>query len=156
MVRCSFPEMCPRAVTAYATIDSTDRPSAEATMGAKDPKQLHELFARYYNAQDVDGLASLYEKDAVYVSAPGSSISGIDAIREALGTIARMGAKIEFDDTSVELVNGDIALTHGRWRLKSPDGTELMQATTAEVARRSDDGLWRYAIDNPYGTAALI
>jgi uncharacterized protein (TIGR02246 family) len=126
-------------------------------MGAKDPKQLHELFERYYNARDVEGLASLYEKGAVYLAAPGSSVTGIDAIREGLGAIVQMGgATIEFDEASVELINGDIALTHGRWRLKSPDGGELMQATTAEVARRSDDGVWRYAIDNPFGSAALI
>ena len=56
--------------------------------------------------------------------------------------------------TTSAVVNGDLALTHTRWRLDIPDG-EPMEAVTAEIVRRQPDGTWKYAIDNPWGGAVL-
>ncbi|MEU4540256.1 hypothetical protein AB0G15_35995 [Streptosporangium sp. NPDC023825] len=53
-------------------------------------------------------------------------------------------------------VADDIALTIVDWTIHgtAPDGTEAhFEGTAADVARRGPDGLWRYLIDNPFGTA---
>ena len=123
-------------------------------MGAKTPKELHELFAKHFNAKDVDGLLSLYEDDAVLVPAPGQPVQGKAAIRQALEGFLQMGGTIEFLAESEPVVSGELALTHGRWRL-APDGGEPMQAETAEVSRLDADGVWRYVLDNPWGSGVL-
>jgi ketosteroid isomerase-like protein len=50
--------------------------------------------------------------------------------------------------------HGDLALTHTHWRVAVPDG-EPMEGMTAEIVRRQPDGTWKYAVDNPWGTAVL-
>jgi hypothetical protein len=40
-----------------------------------------------------------------------------------------------------------------RWTMRI--GDDEMSATTAEVARRQPDGIWRYLIDNPDGAGVL-
>jgi ketosteroid isomerase-like protein len=50
----------------------------------------------------------------------------------------------------------ELAYLTNRWSLTgtNTDGTPLeMGATTAEVARRQDDGSWLYVIDNAVGDA---
>jgi uncharacterized protein (TIGR02246 family) len=126
----------------------------EDTVGAKTPKELHELFAKGFNAKDVDALLDLYEDDAVLVPAPGAPVQGKDAIKEALEGFLAMGGTIEFLAESEPIVNGNVALTHGRWRLTT-EGAEPMEAETAEVSRLDADGVWRYILDNPWGSGVL-
>ncbi len=123
-------------------------------MGAKTPTELHELFARGFNAKDVDALLELYEDDAVLVPAPGAPVQGKDAIREALEGFLAMDGTIEFLAESEPVVSGELALTHGRWRL-TIEGGEPMEAETAEVSRLDADGVWRYVLDNPWGSGVL-
>ena len=55
------------------------------------------------------------------------------------------------------MAGDDIAFISEGWTLEvtTPDGNRKEAAgTTANVARRGQDGTWRYAILNPLGTAA--
>lgn len=50
----------------------------------------------------------------------------------------------------------DIALLIVDWTISgtTPDGEEVdIRGTATDVARRGKDGIWRYIIDNPFGTA---
>jgi uncharacterized protein (TIGR02246 family) len=123
-------------------------------MGVDDPRQMHEHFAKYFNSKDADGILSLYEDDAVILAAPGQPAAGHDAIREALGGFIAMGGTVTFVAEAEPIINGDLALTHGRWRL-DVEGAEPMESATAEVLRRGADGKWRYVLDNPWGTSIL-
>ena len=123
-------------------------------MGASEPKQLHDQFAKFFNSQDIDGLLSLYEEDAVLSPGGGAVVRGKDGIRESLQAFLAMGGTIEFLGATEPLVNGKLALTHGRWRI-TPGSGDAMEGVTAELARLDDDGEWRYVIDNPFGSAGL-
>lgn len=123
-------------------------------MGAKTPKELHELFVTAFNAKDMDALLDLYEEDAVLVPAPGASVQGKAAIRESLEGFLATDGTIEFLAESEPVINGKLALTHGRFKLVPKDGDPI-QAETAEVSRLDDDGVWRYVIDNPWGSGVL-
>ena len=123
-------------------------------MGATDPAQVHELFEKFFNSRDIEGMLSLYEDDAVLLSAPGAPMIGKDAIRTSIEGMFAMEGTITFTAETDPLVNGDIALTHGKWQL-AVGGNVLMEASTAEVVRRGADGQWRYIVDNPWGTALL-
>ena len=85
---------------------------------------------------------------------PGpATASGKAAIREVLTAFLDMKGTLEVLATTA-VVNGDIALTHTRWRLDVPGG-EPMESVTAEVVRRQPDGTWKYLIDNPWGGSIL-
>ena len=123
-------------------------------MGAKEPGQVIELFAKYFNAADADGILSLYEKEAAFVAGPGAgTLDGVDAIRQAIEGFTAAGGTMEIIGSAV-YESGDIALTHNRWRWDTGQG-EPQTAVTAEVVRRQPDGTWLYAIDNPWGGAVL-
>jgi ketosteroid isomerase-like protein len=123
-------------------------------MGATEPEQVIEHFVKRFNSGDIDGiLDELYEDGCVMVPALGQTAVGKAAIREVLqgflalnGTISVLGA--------AAARNGELALTHSKWRLDIPGG-EPMQATTAEVVRLQPDGSWKYILDNPFGGAIL-
>jgi ketosteroid isomerase-like protein len=123
-------------------------------MSAGSPQQLHELFQKFFDSKDTDGLMTLYEDDAVLVAAPNAAVQGKPAIREALEGFLAMGGRIEFIAESEPILNGKLALTHGRWRL-TPDEGDALEGATAEVSRLDDDGVWRYVIDNPWGSGVL-
>jgi len=124
-------------------------------MGVTDPEQVIEQFIKFFNSGDLDGiLAELYEDDAVLLSAPGAPVvSGKDGIRAVLQGFLGMGGTMSLVGATA-LSNGDLALTHSKWRLDVP-GSDPMGGTTAEVVRRQPDGSWKYVLDNPFGGAVL-
>src|SRR4029079_2565077 len=97
--------------------------------------QRHVLFAKFLNSKDIEGLASLYEDDAILLSAPGAPARGKEAIRESLEGFISMGGTITFIANAEPLITGDLALTHGKWKL-TVGGVDAMEASTAEVAHR--------------------
>jgi ketosteroid isomerase-like protein len=124
-------------------------------MGATEPEQVIDHFCRLFNSGDLDALVNdLYEDDAVFIPSPTDApVSGRGGVAESLkGFLALGGTLSILVTTSVQ--NGEIALTHTRWRLDIP-GAEAMEAVTAEIVRRQPDGTWKYAIDNPWGGAVL-
>jgi len=123
-------------------------------MGASEPGQVHDVFAKFFNSKDIDGLMTLYEDDAALLAAPGAPVQGKDAIRSSLQGFLEMGGTMTFIASAEPIVNGDLALTHGKWRLEVA-GAEPMEGSTAEVTHRGPDGEWRYVLDNPWGTSIL-
>ncbi len=58
-------------------------------MAAKRPEELHKLFVAAFNAADLEGLAALYEADAVLATAQGAARGAAD--RRAEGIRRRQG-----------------------------------------------------------------
>lgn len=119
-------------------------------MPAMSPKELAPLFEKFLNAGDLEGLAALYEADAVMASAEGP-VTGIAAIRESLAGFLDMKATMTFGNTTV-LPMGDLVLLHSKWTGKAtgPDGPVEIGGLTSEVARRQPDGSWKYILDDPF------
>jgi len=107
------------------------------------------------NAGDVDAVLALFSPDATMRTPAGEVITGPAELRaEIAGTVAaqaRLTNKARFcltgDDTALIVVDWTLEAT-------APDGTRVTPTgTTANVARRSADGSWRFTILNPLGTA---
>ena len=123
---------------------------------ANSPEEIHREFEAAFNAADLDGLVALYEPGGALIPQPGVVAMGLDEIRAALRGFLDLGGQITLDTREVVIVD-ELAYLTNRWSLvgTNPDGTPLeMGATTAEVARRQDDGSWLYVIDNAVGDAA--
>jgi hypothetical protein len=108
--------------------------------GATTPDELGRLFLQRANAGDTDGLAALYEPDAVLAFPAGATTVGRDAIRRVYADLLADRPRFEPGRPSPTLLRDDLALTS----TVLADG-----AVTAEVARRQPDGTWLWAIDHP-------
>ncbi|GGS96974.1 hypothetical protein GCM10010156_63940 [Planobispora rosea] len=120
----------------------------------EDPALHPAVFAAAFNSGDSKAVDRAYEENGIVVPSPGHPMTGpgrIAAIEHLLG----LGAPIEAR-TRHSYVADDIALLIVDWSIRGTarDGTDVhFEGAAADVARRGPDGLWRYVIDNPYGTA---
>ncbi|RVW01091.1 YybH family protein [Rhodococcus xishaensis] len=108
---------------------------------AKTPEEITRLFVERSNAGDADGVAALYEEDAVMAYPPGSVTVGRAAIRELWARVLDDGPRFEPEPPLPTLVSGDLALTSTPPR----DGA----GARAQVVRRQPDGSWLRVLDQP-------
>ena len=69
-------------------------------MPARKPEELDVLFANAINAGDIEAVIKLYEPGASLMPEPGQVVSGVKAIREALGGFLAMKPRIKLDGRS--------------------------------------------------------
>jgi uncharacterized protein (TIGR02246 family) len=108
---------------------------------AHRPEDLTRLFVELSNAGDAEGVAQLYEEDAVLAYPPGSQTVGRAAIQELWQKVLDQRPRFEQEEPLPTLVNGDIALTSTPPR----DGA----GARAQVVRRQPDGTWLRILDQP-------
>lgn len=112
---------------------------------AREPEDLTRLFVERSNAGDADGVAALYEKDAVMAYPPGSTTVGREAIRALWAEVLSHRPRFTAETPLPTLVCGDIALT----ATPPKDGA----GARAQVVRRQPDGSWLRVIDQPEFTS---
>jgi uncharacterized protein (TIGR02246 family) len=108
---------------------------------ARQPEDLARLFVQRANAGDAEGLAALYEPDAVLGFPPGSETVGRDAIQAVMEQLVAHAPAFEPEEPLPTLRIDDLALTATRPK----DGT----GGRAQVARRQPDGSWLRILDRP-------
>ena len=108
---------------------------------ANEPEDLARLFVERANAGDAQGLAELYEPDAVLAFPPGSQTVGRDAIRDVLEKMLAQAPRFQLEEQMPTVRHGDLALTSTR----PADNT----GGRVQVARRQPDGTWLRIIDRP-------
>jgi uncharacterized protein (TIGR02246 family) len=127
-------------------------------MQAHTPEEVHQLFAKFYNAGDLDGLLSIYEPDATFLPQPGQPpVTGTAAISEALKGFLALKGQFKFESTKLIPAN-DVALLFSKWTLKGtdPKGNPVeLSGQTSDVVRRQAYGNWLILIDNPFGAAGV-
>jgi ketosteroid isomerase-like protein len=125
----------------------------EEKMAENKPEELHQLFAEYFNAGNLDSLLSLYEEEAILAANPDRVVAGQEAIRTALEGILALKGRMELKTRWV-MRSGDIALLSSEWHLQGTDAEGKvveMDSRSVEVARRQEDGRWLYVADHPFG-----
>jgi uncharacterized protein (TIGR02246 family) len=108
---------------------------------AHRPEDLTRLFVAAANARDAEGIAELYEQDAVMAYPPGSRTVGRAAIRELWAKILENAPHFEPEPPLPTLISGDLALT----ATPPKDGA----GARAQVVRRQPDGTWLRVLDQP-------
>ena len=108
---------------------------------AEQPEDLARLFVELANAKDAEGLAALYEPDAVMAFPPGQETVGRDAIRAVMEQMLAHAPAFTVEEALPTLRHGDIALTSTR----PSDNT----GGRVQVARRQPDGSWLRILDRP-------
>ena len=108
---------------------------------ALKPEDLTRLFVERANAGDAEGVAGLYEEQAVMAYPPGSQTRGRDAIRELWEKVLANAPHFEQEPPLPTLISGNIALTS----TPPTDGA----GARAQVARKQPDGTWLRLLDQP-------
>ena len=116
-------------------------PDNNDTTTARTPEDLTRLFVERSNAGDADGVAALYEADAVVAFPPGGRTVGRDAIRELWAAVLAERPHFEPEDPLPTVLSDDLALT----TTARKDGGGVR----AQVARRQPDGCWLRVLDHP-------
>lgn len=108
---------------------------------AMRPEDLTRLFVERSNAGDAEGVALLYEEDAVLAYPPGGQTVGRAAIQALWGKVLENRPHFEQEPPLPTLVSGDIALTSTPPKDKA--------GARAQVVRRQADGSWLRVLDQP-------
>ena len=108
---------------------------------AMHPEDLARLFVERANNGDAEGLAALYEPDAVLAFPPGRDTVGRAAIRAVMEQMLAHAPTFTVEEPPPTLIHGDIALTSTR----PSDNT----GGRVQVARRQPDGSWLRILDRP-------
>lgn len=111
------------------------------------PVSVAHTFAEAFNAGDPDAVDAVYEENGLFVPEPGTILTG-RARRDANQRFLDLGLPIDVRPRHVYEHDG-IALLIVDWTIGDTHGT------ATDVARRGEDGRWRYVIDNPFGTRRL-
>jgi ketosteroid isomerase-like protein len=108
---------------------------------AASPEDLTRLFVEFANAGDVEGLAGLYEPDAVVAFPPGQITVGRAAILALYERMLEAKPQFKLETPLPTLRLGDIALT------ATPALDEA--GARAQLVRRQPDGTWLRVLDRP-------
>jgi uncharacterized protein (TIGR02246 family) len=112
------------------------------TTAAMTPEDLSRLFVERANAGDADGMAALYEPDAVLAFPPGSQTVGRAAIRELMVQLVARGGTFTVEPALPTIYQGDdLALTS----TIPSDNT----GGRVQLVRKQADGSWLRVIDRP-------
>ncbi|MEV6607341.1 nuclear transport factor 2 family protein [Kutzneria sp. NPDC051319] len=112
------------------------------TTTARTPEDISRLFVELANAGDVDGMANLYEEDAVLAFPPGSQTVGRAGIRELMVQLVARGGAFTVEEALPTIYQGDdLALTS----TVPSDNT----GGRVQLVRRQADGSWLRVIDRP-------
>ena len=118
------------------------------------PEDVTPYISSAISAGDLDAAMKVYVADAVFVSKPGTTVRGHKGIRASLSEFMQLKLPIKATNKQI-LVSGNVALVISEWVMEGngPDGKPLkLSGTSSDVVRRQADGVWRFVIDNPFGT----
>ncbi|MGE8166217.1 YybH family protein [Paraburkholderia sp. NPDC080076] len=115
-------------------------------MPAMNPEEICRLFQQYMAEGDLESALSVYDPDAVFLNQSRDVSKGREGLRQELAPLAAMKVRFDFKVKQV-IETGDIALMHTEWTVSGP---EPMKVYAIEVARRQQDGSWRWLIGDPF------
>lgn len=122
-----------------------------------DPAATVDALIDAINRADIEKATKLYEPGATLIAQPGTAARGLNQLREALGGFISMKPNIRSSAHKV-VETGDLALYIGRWTLtgSDPSGKPVeMSGESTDILRRTPDGQWLIALDNPWGVSLL-
>ena len=111
------------------------------------------MFTGYLNAGDLDGVISLYELDARFVTRSGEVLVGREQVRRVVAAL--IDAKTVLESRVVKAVAaGDTAILYTDFCGRTVDAAGInveIRDRAIEVLRAQPHGGWRLVIGDPIG-----
>lgn len=120
----------------------------------KTPEEIVPCLLAHINSLNVDVMLNFYHPDGMLVDAMGNPQVGREAIGKELSKYFSLGLPMAITARHIFIANDTASLVLD-WSIvgKAPNGQQVhMVATANDIAKKCDDGYWRYLIDNPFGT----
>jgi uncharacterized protein (TIGR02246 family) len=128
-----------------------DKPvGAPARRRAETPEQVATLFMEYLETSDLDGLVSLYEPNARFVTAPGLLLVGTVAIREALQQMIDSGARLRLEPRNIRCVDDIAVVSNIATVTETTPDAQPITYTVTQILRRQPDGGWLHFCDDSF------
>jgi ketosteroid isomerase-like protein len=118
----------------------------EITMIAAHPEDICRLFRLFMAHGDLEAVLRLYDDEAVFLNQSREPRTMREDLRSELAPFAAARTRFDYDIRQITETGG-IALMHTLWTLTAPSP---MKVYAIEVARRQEDGGWRWLIGDPY------
>lgn len=128
----------------------------DLSVSARQPDDLSRILVQALETGDIETSVALYEPSAVLFSKSGRTMTGLDEIRK--NNAALIALKPKFNIVFIKFtLSGDGSLATNRMKAtlswQDAEGKPVEASVdTLEVARKQEDGSWRYIIDDPYGS----
>jgi len=122
---------------------------------ATNPEGIAPSLLAHFNSMDVNVMLRFYHEDAILVGQTGEVFTGPEAMAAELEKYMSFGLPMVATARNI-FVAGDMAEVVLDWSIsgKGPGGQDVnITGVASDIARKGADGLWRYQIDNPMGTA---
>lgn len=132
----------------FLTVFATPLSAAESM--TETIQRLENSWAAAYNANDVAGLLSFYEEDAVLVAPGAPPAMGHTAIGEVLQSLFPVLVDLTLVTDEVRRLGDDhaVEIGHSLYHIVSEDGTKSPGTDNYQVVwHRGEDGVWRYTTD---------
>jgi uncharacterized protein (TIGR02246 family) len=102
------------------------------------PEDVPGMFARAWNARNLDALASLFDGDAVFVNRAGTAWHGRESIRKGHAALqdAADSAKMAPGETKVKLLLPEVAVVHSQMTVGEPARTTVVSFVVHRVGER--------------------
>lgn len=120
----------------------------------RTPEDFFPIMEARFNSLDVEAALELFHQNSIMIDAAGQVHRGVAEIGSELKRYFGTGLQLNLTPRHL-FVTADTALSINDWSYDgvAKDGTRIrMNGTTSDVLRRCGDGVWRYFIDNPFGT----
>ena len=122
-------------------------------MRATTPEQCDELFTRFANARDLEGLVGLYEPEACLAQLQGPPARGLAAVRESLAGFLASRPELEMKVVRALPAGDDLAVLYSDYRMRVEGQKDPLAGRSMIVVRRRPDGSWLILVDDPYVSA---
>ncbi len=118
------------------------------------PEEVLSNLETYLNAQDMDGVISLFDEESVFVTEPeGEPLVGHEEISEGFQGFFDLGGQSDIQARNV-IRSDDLALVIVDWTFGGVDSegnAYEFGSTATDVLQQNEDGNWLYKIDNAFG-----
>ena len=115
-------------------------------MPATNPEEICRLFQQYMAEGDLESVLSVYDPQAVFLNQSREPTKDREGLRRELAPLVATRPRFDYSIKQV-IEAGNIALMHTEWNVSGP---QPMQVYAIEVARRQQDGTWRWLIGDPF------
>lgn len=123
---------------------------------AHRPRDIAHRVSAYLQEGNLEGIVSMFHPDCLIFFPPDQPpLKGLEGAKNAFLSFIDIRPQIKSDLIS-EVIVGDIALIHAKWRVIGSDGSVMAEGESTEVAKKLSHGGWGYLIDCPNGAPLVV
>jgi len=94
-----------------------------------------------------------FDPEAIYIDKEGKTINGFAKIEKVVANLCNMNADIKVYEHKNSPIGNDTMYWSDKWAMTATDPKDnpfKMKCASANLMRKSADGIWLWLVDNPF------